>query len=217
MCGSRYTYLRGRAKFFGISFEHLDAALIKSLGAKRKYTKEYLVPLVAASQTWLELCTLVKIQPGNNNFNKLRRRVIELGVEHSHFIEKPPYKRKAITEYLCIGSTISSAALRERLIQEGIKQRKCEDCGISDWRGYPAPLELDHIDSNPMNNELENLRIRCSNCHGVKTRWLRSEAALERKLGEVHEKLFDDSEADEYDDTDVCEEELWQVAEEHLY
>ena len=41
----------------------------------------------------------------------------------------------------------------------------CEVCGISEWRGQPAPIELDHKDGNPLNNELNNLRLICPNCH----------------------------------------------------
>jgi hypothetical protein len=46
-----------------------------------------------------------------------------------------------------------------------IRERKCEVCGITEWMGRPAPLELDHIDGDPTNNELSNLRLICPNCH----------------------------------------------------
>lgn len=41
----------------------------------------------------------------------------------------------------------------------------CEVCGISEWMGEPAPIELDHKDGNPLNNDLRNLRLICPNCH----------------------------------------------------
>jgi transposase-like protein len=41
----------------------------------------------------------------------------------------------------------------------------CEVCGISEWMGQPAPIELDHKDGNPTNNDLRNLRLICPNCH----------------------------------------------------
>ena len=41
----------------------------------------------------------------------------------------------------------------------------CEVCGITEWRGQPAPLELDHCDGNPLNNQLDNVRLICPNCH----------------------------------------------------
>jgi hypothetical protein len=43
--------------------------------------------------------------------------------------------------------------------------RRCEVCGIREWMGKPAPIELDHKDGNPTNNDLTNLRLICPNCH----------------------------------------------------
>jgi hypothetical protein len=59
----------------------------------------------------------------------------------------------------------SSSKLRLRLISEGIKEAKCEVCGITEWNDQPTPLELDHIDGNNSNHVLANLRILCPNCH----------------------------------------------------
>ena len=41
---------------------------------------------------------------------------------------------------------------------------QCECCGITEWMGQPAPLVLDHIDGNPENHCLDNLRLVCGNC-----------------------------------------------------
>ena len=72
-------------------------------------------------------------------------------------------QRKSIEEYLQ-GNT-SNSAKRRRLIEEGIKEAKCEICHLSEWMGKPIPLELHHIDFNHYNNDLSNLQILCSNCH----------------------------------------------------
>jgi hypothetical protein len=55
--------------------------------------------------------------------------------------------------------------LKNRLWAEGIKENKCEICGISDWNGKQLNCELDHINGNPKDHRLENLRILCPNCH----------------------------------------------------
>ena len=47
----------------------------------------------------------------------------------------------------------------------------CQECGISEWNGVPIPLELDHIDGNAKNNNYDNLRIICPNCHSVTHTW----------------------------------------------
>lgn len=58
-----------------------------------------------------------------------------------------------------------SSKLRIRLLKEGFKSHQCEICGITEWNGKPAPLELDHINGNNSDHRLENLRVICPNCH----------------------------------------------------
>jgi 5-methylcytosine-specific restriction endonuclease McrA len=55
--------------------------------------------------------------------------------------------------------------LRERLIDEGYKEYKCERCLLSEWLNGKIPLHLHHKDGNSENHKLENLEILCPNCH----------------------------------------------------
>ena len=42
---------------------------------------------------------------------------------------------------------------------------KCEVCSISDWQGKPITLQVDHINGDAGNNEPDNIRLICPNCH----------------------------------------------------
>ena len=42
--------------------------------------------------------------------------------------------------------------------------RRCSICGLTEWQGHPVMLVVDHIDGNPDNDRLDNLRMVCSNC-----------------------------------------------------
>lgn len=56
-------------------------------------------------------------------------------------------------------------ALRKRLLELG-RQHKCETCGNDGhWNNLPMILEIDHIDGNWKNNNPDNLRFLCPNCH----------------------------------------------------
>jgi 5-methylcytosine-specific restriction endonuclease McrA len=65
------------------------------------------------------------------------------------------------------GNHVSAHKLRLKLLKENIKEHKCELCGITEWMGQKVPLELDHIDGNHYNNNMENIRIICPNCHSL--------------------------------------------------
>jgi len=55
--------------------------------------------------------------------------------------------------------------LRKRLLKVGIKENKCEECNLIDWKNKDIVCQLDHIDGNSTNHKLENLRMLCPNCH----------------------------------------------------
>jgi hypothetical protein len=82
-----------------------------------------------------------------------------MGIEYSGNMHRKGMKhyeqRKPIKEYL--ESNISNALKRKRLIEEGLKEAKCECCELSEWMGKPIPLELHHKDFNHYNNSLDNL------------------------------------------------------------
>lgn len=55
--------------------------------------------------------------------------------------------------------------LKLRLLREGLKQNRCERCGLTEWCNQPLTLALHHINGKRNDNRLENLQLLCPNCH----------------------------------------------------
>lgn len=105
------------------------------------------------------------------HFNTFKRRAVKLNVyepnQSGKGISKKHNGNKIELKEILEGKhpSYQTNKLRIRLINEGIKEHKCESCGIEEWMNNPISLELDHIDGDRTNHTLDNLRILCPNCH----------------------------------------------------
>lgn len=92
-----------------------------------------------------------------------------LGLEYAGNMSGKGLSKKipkmTLSEYLSNSKDIQSNKVRIKLLEEGIKEHKCECCGLSTWLGKPIPLELHHKDGDRHNNTLNNFELLCPNCH----------------------------------------------------
>jgi hypothetical protein len=70
-----------------------------------------------------------------------------------------------IEELLVAGKPRNRGHLRTRLVKSGLKEERCERCGLDAWRGEPLRVTLHHVNGDPYDNRLENLAFLCPNCH----------------------------------------------------
>lgn len=137
---------------------------------RNRYTKDILEPIIKDSKTWADVCRKLGVKPMTGTQCHIKKRANDFKIEYSHFLGKSIIKgrtsscKKNALKYISDGGK-NSNKLRIKLIEDGLKQKRCEICKNDRWQDKDIPLELHHIDGNHFNNDLRNLQILCPNCH----------------------------------------------------
>jgi DNA-binding NarL/FixJ family response regulator len=84
---------------------------------------------------------------------------------------RPREWRIPIEELLVSGRKTQRGHLKLRLFAAGLKENRCERCGINEWMGEPLNMALHHINGDGRDNRLENLQMLCGNCHSQTPNW----------------------------------------------
>jgi hypothetical protein len=118
--------------------------------------------------------------------------VAEDGLDISHFLGQAHQRGRPGTVPLRRAEDIlvrhggkrrtRSHLLRRALLEVGVPER-CADCGVGpEWLGRPMTLEIDHINGDWSDDQRENLRLLCPNCHAITSTWCRG--GIRRPLAE---------------------------------
>ncbi len=100
----------------------------------------------------------------------IKREIVAAGLDIKHFtgfmLGNSNSQKYSLNEILVKNSTYTNNGnLKDRLLNAGLVKYKCDECGLSKWRGKPLTLQLDHKNGDRHDNRLENLRLMCPNCH----------------------------------------------------
>jgi 5-methylcytosine-specific restriction endonuclease McrA len=139
----------------------------------RKYTLEDFRLAVSTSSSIRESLKKLNVVPAGGNYKTFEKFAEIHNVNLAHFNgkgwskgKKRPAKRN-LSEYFTNKFPIQSFKLKKRILSDGLMPYQCSSCGGKEWLGFKMPLELDHIDGNHKNNEFNNLRLLCPNCHAL--------------------------------------------------
>ena len=102
-----------------------------------------------------------------NAYKKLRDRLLELNISTDHFQPKSIIGDKmTFEEYANRDGPKRGTLLRKKILEEGLLQYECNICSqLPKWNKKILVLQVDHIDGNRTNNNIDNLRFLCPNCH----------------------------------------------------
>lgn len=126
--------------------------------------KQEILQWISENQSKAYICRELKCKPETLNSYLKKMNIDYEGNQSGKGFTKQK-NRWTLEEYLQNSTDIQTNKVRTKLLEEGVKEHRCECCGLTEWLGKPIPLELHHIDGDRTNNTLENYQLLCPNCH----------------------------------------------------
>lgn len=139
----------------------------------KRWNKENLENIIKNSATKIEVINKLELTHQGANYRTILKyaNLFEIDIAHLNINKDKKmdnFNKKCLLEILVENSTFGTTHLKERLYNEGIKERKCELCGQDEnWQGKKMSLILDHINGVHDDHRLDNLRIVCPNCNAT--------------------------------------------------
>jgi Zn finger protein HypA/HybF involved in hydrogenase expression len=143
----------------------------------RKYSDQEFIDAVASSFSYREALDKIGLVQAGGNYAIMKKRIEAMELDTSHMTGQGHLRGKThnwaksipLEEILVKDSAYGGGSykLKKRLIKEKRFEDRCHQCGLSEWQGQKLNVELDHINGINTDNRIENLTLKCPNCHSL--------------------------------------------------
>lgn len=132
----------------------------------RKFTRQEIEVFVQESYSYAALANKLGYNNQAGSYLKTMQSMVkELHLDISHFKGQGWNNNNFDYGRFRKGVAIKSSQAVDALIF--IRGHRCEKCGNEQWLDQPIPLEVHHEDGDSLNNEMDNLKLFCPNCHAL--------------------------------------------------
>jgi hypothetical protein len=180
LSGGNYRNISARIRIAGLDVSHFRTRTLAARVAA--ISRDALHAHVAQCVSVAEVLAKVGMPTEGRSHHELKRRLRELEIDTSHFrgqawarghsnathpsVARTTLRKTWPNEKVFVENSplLGGNSITPRLLALGWAYR-CGWCGVTEWRGKPLVLHLDHINGINNDNRLTNLRLLCPNCH----------------------------------------------------
>lgn len=132
----------------------------------RNFARQEIERYVKESYSWATLASKLGYNVKSGSYlTTMQSMVAELRLDVSHFTGQAWNKNNFDYSRFRKDNAIKSSQAVNALVF--IRGHRCENCGLTEWMEQSIALEVHHIDGDSLNNELDNLKLLCPNCHAL--------------------------------------------------
>ncbi|MEU9778236.1 HNH endonuclease [Streptomyces sp. NPDC047968] len=167
---SPYGHVRRKLAEFGIDTSHFRRAADPVVPDRAR-----LEAAVAASHSTAGVLRLLGLPDTGASRRLVKHGIAHHGLATDHFTgrahcrgTRSPYRLAAseVLRALPAGARRTPTARLRRALDELGVPAVCAACGLGEvWQGRPLVLEIDHVNGDPLDNRVENIRYLCPSCH----------------------------------------------------